>query len=77
MPAAAGQRAEDEANEKFSLLFTGPPQMPLEQGIHRFLHPTIGIFDLFIVPVDPEFVGCHYEAIFNRSTAHPTFPNLK
>jgi hypothetical protein len=29
-------------------------------------HPEIGRFDLFLVPVDEDAEGRHYEAIFNR-----------
>ena len=53
-------------NERFSLLFRGPKDSPLAQGMHRFEHDEIGSFDLFIVPVSQDQEGTQYEAIFNR-----------
>src|SRR5947209_8519516 len=51
-PTAAVRRAPapDDGFEKFSLLFAGIEATQLEQGIHRFFHPAIGLFDIFIVP---------------------------
>jgi hypothetical protein len=50
----------------FSLLFLGPPSPILPQKIYRFSHPSLGEFDLFIVPVGPAPGGAmRYEAIFN------------
>jgi hypothetical protein len=68
-PLFAGTRAnaEDARNERFSLLFRGPLQPPLEQGSYWFEHEGIGRFAIFIVPIGSTDTGhCYYEAIFNR-----------
>jgi hypothetical protein len=57
----------DVEREKFSLLFTAGLDKTLQQGMHDFEHPVMGIFNLFFTPVisrDPA-VRC-YEAIINR-----------
>lgn len=55
--------------EKFSLLFTGDGEKPLQQGTHEFEHPALGEFELFITPVMPrEPAERCYEAIINRET---------
>lgn len=62
--------ADDAQNEKFSLLFRGPPDAPLEQNTHTFEHQRIGSFEMFIVPIG--CLGqryCYYEAIFNRPSS--------
>lgn len=38
----------------FSLLFHGPLQPVLPQGIHRLEHERLGALDLFIVPIGPD-----------------------
>jgi hypothetical protein len=57
----------DAGNEKFSLLFEGAKDRPLEQNTYTFEHSALGRFLIFIVPVfsaaSPQ--AC-YEAIFNR-----------
>ncbi len=52
--------------ESFSLLFRGSAADPLGQGMYRFEHARLGIFDLFIVPVAQDGTGRYYEAVFNR-----------
>jgi len=52
--------------ESFSLLFHGAQSQPLGQGMHSFEHPSLGRFDLFIVPVAAEQGMLHYQAVFNR-----------
>jgi hypothetical protein len=59
--------AEDAANEKFSLLFSGPLKQPLEQDSYWFECQGVGRFLMFIVPIgSTETTHCYYEAIFNR-----------
>ena len=56
--------------EKFSLLFVGGTEKPLQQGTHEFDHPALGVFELFITPVmSPQSAGRSYEAIINRETS--------
>jgi hypothetical protein len=54
------------AQETFSVVFRGPNDVPLGQGIRRFQHGRIGDFDLFITPVRQDKQGFYYEAVFNR-----------
>ena len=64
--------AFDAANEKFSLLFSGPLDQPLEQDTYWFECPGIGRFTMFIVPIgSTETTHYYYEAIFNRPTGGP------
>ena len=71
-PAATLAAAEDAGNEKFSLLFSGLPKRPLEQGSYWFEHKSMGRFALFIVPIGPaDGRHCLYEAVFNRSVNGP------
>lgn len=63
-------KAQDAANEKFSLVFRGPRHQPLRQYNHQFDHAKLGTFAMLIVPViarDQEHF--YYEAIFNRPAA--------
>jgi hypothetical protein len=50
----------------YSLLFRGPLEKQSPQGMYRFIHPRMGEFDLFIVPVSREPDGMRYEAVFNK-----------
>jgi hypothetical protein len=52
--------------ERFDLLFRGPLQTPLGQGIQRVEHERFGVMDLFLVPISREADGFTYEAVFNR-----------
>ena len=52
--------------EKFSLLFQGPPHILLPQQIYRMAHAQLGEIELFIVPVGINEAGYSYEAVFNR-----------
>jgi hypothetical protein len=52
--------------EEFSLVFCGPSDTFLGQGVHSFRHDQMGQFDLFIVPIQQDELGFHYEAVFNR-----------
>ena len=51
---------------QFSIVFRGPHNPPLAQGIHKIEHDEIGTFDLFLVPIRRDQTGIYYEAIFNR-----------
>ncbi len=52
--------------ESFALVFRGEINDRLNQGTYRFVHATLGTFDLFIVPVAQDQTGRYYEAVFNR-----------
>ncbi|MBV9196332.1 MAG: hypothetical protein JO168_19520 [Solirubrobacterales bacterium] len=48
----------------FSLVFRGPLEPLLRQGIHRLEHGQLGELDLFLVPIGPDQAGMRYEAVF-------------
>ena|SRR6266581_3062001 len=52
--------------EPFALEFAGPAEPALEQRIHRLEHETLGVIEIFLVPIglDPAG-GLRYEAVFN------------
>ncbi len=67
----------------FSLTLTGPAAAPLEQGTHRFVHPRLGVFDLFMVPAgDTGRPDARYHVTIDHSVklpagaALPTGPQL-
>lgn len=65
--SGSGRRARAAARqEQFSLLFRGPHDRMLRQGMYRTQHDQLGTFDLFIVPVSQDKDGVYYEAVFNR-----------
>lgn len=55
---AAGLRAP------FTLVFRGPSEPVLRQGIHRLEHRDMGPLELFLVPIGPDGTGMCYEAVF-------------
>ena len=57
---------KSERHEQFSIVFLGPNDILLEQGIHQMKHDTFGECELFIVPISQDDRGCRYEAVFNR-----------
>ena len=57
--AAAGQ-------ERFSIVFRGPREGALQQGMYQLQHERLGAFELFLVPVGQDQDGVYYEAVFNR-----------
>jgi hypothetical protein len=50
--------------QAFSLVFRGQPAPVLPQRTYAFMHPRLGGFDLFIVPIGPDREGMRYEAVF-------------
>ena len=53
----------------FTVLFHGPVEPVLPQGIYRLEHDKLGVLDLFIVPIGPAEPGTRpaamrYEAVF-------------
>lgn len=52
--------------EQFSIVFRGPRDQGLQQGIYRFEHEEIGAFEIFIVPFKRVEGSILYEAVFNR-----------
>lgn len=58
------KRSEDQ--EYFSLMFQDPAKSSLQQHIYELLHPELGQFSLFLVPVDADDKGHYYESVFSR-----------
>ncbi|MCU1265475.1 MAG: hypothetical protein JWM21_1793 [Acidobacteria bacterium] len=52
--------------EQFSIVFRGPLDMFLGQGMRPFDHDQMDRFELFLVPIKKDDEGFHYEAVFNR-----------
>lgn len=54
--------------EQFSLVFAGPAEPALGQGICQVDHGQLGRFGLFLVPVGRDQGTAMYQAVFNRLT---------
>jgi hypothetical protein len=52
--------------EQFSLVFTGQASPWLPQSMYQLIHPQMGEFELFLVPIGPDSAGMRYEAAFSR-----------
>jgi len=48
----------------FSLLFQGPADPLLPQATYRFEHASLGVMEIFIVPLGRDEHGTTYEAFF-------------
>lgn len=57
---------ETPRQRMYSLVFRGPLEQPLEQGLHPISHEKMGTGDLFLVPIAREADGYRYEAVFNN-----------
>jgi hypothetical protein len=65
--AKVPERAVTRNVEQFSLIFHSAPDTALPQGTHSFHHPSLGAFDLFIVPIGaPNGRRTAYQACFSR-----------
>lgn len=49
----------------FVLNFHSAPHLLLEQGTYPLTHPTLGLLEIFIVPLGQTTTETLYEAIFN------------
>jgi hypothetical protein len=61
---AVGNGPADGGRAPFSLMFSGPPEPIVPQGIYRLSHPELGALDLFLVPLAPDEDGARYQAVF-------------
>lgn len=55
-----------KTQEEFAVVFRGPLDHFLGQGVRLFVHDKMGQFELFIVPIRENAEGYFYEAVFNR-----------
>lgn len=53
-------------HQNFSLIFRGPLQPFLMQGMQLLNHPKFGTSEIFLVPIGKDQIGYFYEAVFNR-----------
>lgn len=60
-PKDAGPHAP---RRSFSLLFQGPADPLLPQATYRFEHHSLGVMEIFIVPLGRDEHGAVYEAVF-------------
>ena len=60
---------EQAGMERFSALFSGPPDFFLPQNTYRMVHPEMGEFEIFLVPIAKEADGFRYEAVYNLFVA--------
>lgn len=56
---------EEQGMERFSVFFTGSPEIMLPQDTYRLAHPEMGEFEIFLVAVAKETNGYRYEAVYN------------
>lgn len=57
---------ESPDQTRFSIIFLGPGEASLGQGMRRFESEQMGQFSLFLVPIKKDEKGIYYEAVFNR-----------
>lgn len=62
--AAAAQADDHAPRPPFSLLFQGPADPLLPQGTYRFEHGSVGVLEIFIVPLGRDEHGSVYQAVF-------------
>ena len=53
-----------DRREPYSLIFRGPAEPVLEQGIVELRQDKLGVLALFLVPIGPDRQGMCYEAVF-------------
>lgn len=51
---------------QFAIVFRGPLEVFLDQGLRQFEHDEMGQFNLFLVPIGKDDDCYSYEAVFNR-----------
>jgi hypothetical protein len=56
--------SDEAARRQFSLIFRGPSDRQLSQGVWELDHDEIGELALFLVPLGPDADGARYEAAF-------------
>ena len=64
--AEVSELKQQKAHDQFAVVFRGPLNAFMGQGMRSFDHDTLGQFELFIVPIRQDGEGFYYEAVFNR-----------
>jgi hypothetical protein len=52
------------AGGAFSLILVAPQGPWLQQGIYPVTHPSLGVMEIFLVPIGPASGGNGYQAVF-------------
>ena len=55
----------DTQRDPFSIVFRGPREISIPQGIYKIDHETAGRLEIFLVPIGPDEKGMCFEAVFN------------
>ncbi len=63
--AAVSPHGRPHVRPPFSLIFTGPANVPLPQDTYLLRHEILGDIPLFIVPIRADAELRSYQAIFN------------
>lgn len=66
------ENLDTEETENFSLLFSGPEELPMEQGTFILQHTKLGSPGIFLVPVKQEQGRIFYEAAYCRKKTAAT-----
>jgi uncharacterized protein DUF6916 len=61
-----GELKTSARQEQFSIVFRGPLEVFLGQGLRELKHDEMGDFALFLVPIKQDENGFYYESVFNR-----------
>jgi len=64
--AEVSELKQFKAHEQFAVVFRGPLDLFMGQGMRSFDHDKLGRFELFIVPIRQDREGYYYEAVFSR-----------
>jgi hypothetical protein len=64
--ANGGHPGPTTRQERFSIVFHGPRERLLQQGLYQVQHDQLGDLELFLVPVGQDQTSIYYEAVFNR-----------
>lgn len=64
--ASAGPwQPEGEATFAYELVFRGPADPVLAQATYRMTHATLGLLEIFVVPLSRDPEGTTYQAVFS------------
>jgi hypothetical protein len=65
LEATASRPSGVGRSEPFSLIFQGPPDAMLQQGIYALAHEALPGLEIFIVPIGASETSVQYQAVFN------------
>ena len=64
LTSRGGPEAARRERAPFSIVFRGPRESALLQGMYRMQHEAIGSFEIFLVPIGHDAQAVRYEAVF-------------